>query len=60
MFERFHSLRPADEDFGQHSGLGLAIARTIIGAHDGTLRAHDAPGGGACLEIVLPAWSEDE
>ena len=60
VFERFHSLRPAGEDFGQHSGLGLAIARTIIEAHDGTLRAHDAPGGGACLEIVLPTWSEEE
>jgi len=60
VFERFHSLRPAGEDFGQHSGLGLAIARTIIEAHDGTLRAHDAPSGGACLEIVLPAWSKDE
>ena len=60
VFERFHSLRPADEDFGQHSGLGLAIARTIIVAHDGTLRAHDAPDGGACLEIMLPLWSDDE
>ena len=58
VFERFHSLRPDTEDFGQHSGLGLAIARTIIEAHDGTLRAHDAPGGGACLEIVLPAWGD--
>ncbi|MEO6716566.1 MAG: stimulus-sensing domain-containing protein [Novosphingobium sp.] len=60
VFERFHSLRPDNEDFGQHSGLGLAIARTIIEAHDGTLRAHDAPGGGASLEIVLPAWSDGE
>ena len=59
VFERFHSLRPAAEDFGNHSGLGLAIARTIIEAHDGTLRAHDAAGGGACLEIVLPAWSDE-
>jgi two-component system sensor histidine kinase ChvG len=59
VFERFHSLRPATEEFGNHSGLGLAIARTIIEAHDGTLRAHDAVGGGACLEIVLPAWSDD-
>ncbi len=25
---RFHSVRPAQEDFGRHSGLGLAIART--------------------------------
>ncbi len=57
VFERFHSLRPAGEDFGSHSGLGLAIARTIIAAHDGTLIATDRPDGhpGACLVIDLPA-----
>lgn len=58
VFERFHSLRPDMEEFGTHSGLGLAIARTVVEAHDGTLRATDRVDGeaGACLEIVLPAW----
>lgn len=57
VFERFHSLRPAGEDFGNHSGLGLAIARTIAEAHDGTLEAHDRADGasGACLVLSLPA-----
>lgn len=57
VFERFHSLRPASEDFGTHSGLGLAIARTIASAHDGTLEARDRPdgGSGACLVLSLPA-----
>ncbi len=59
VFERFHSLRPADEQFGQHSGLGLAIARTIALAHDGSLTARATPGGGACLALSLPAWSEE-
>lgn len=56
VFERFHSVRPDDEDFGSHSGLGLAIARTIVTAHDGTLTATDRPDGqaGACLVIDLP------
>ena len=57
VFERFHSLRPPGESFGSHSGLGLAIARTIVEAHDGTLTAQarrdDATG--ACLVIDLPA-----
>ena len=62
VFERFHSLRPAAEDFGNHSGLGLAIARTIVEAHDGRLTVRDKPRGkgGACLVVVLPVWGEDE
>ena len=56
VFERFHSLRPAAEDFGSHSGLGLAIARTIIEAHDGTLTAREPAATGARLVIELPAW----
>lgn len=56
VFERFHSIRPSTESFGDHSGLGLAIARTIAEAHDGSLRAFDRPDGahGACLALSLP------
>ena len=57
VFERFHSVRPEAESFGAHSGLGLAIARTIVEAHDGTLVLADPPVGerGACFVITLPA-----
>ncbi|MFM5886058.1 MAG: ATP-binding protein [Novosphingobium sp.] len=62
VFERFHSLRPSDEDFGSHSGLGLAIARTIVAAHDGTLIAtgRDDRTPGACLLVELPLDQEEE
>ena len=61
VFARFHSLRPEGEDFGGHSGLGLAIARTIVEAQDGTLVATDRPDGkpGACLVARFPAWRDD-
>ena len=61
IFERFHSLRPLDEDFGSHSGLGLAIARTIVEAHDGKLVAMDRADGkpGARLVVDLPAWESE-
>ena len=56
VFERFHSDRPENEGFGNHSGLGLAIARTIIDGHQGSIRAVDRIDDreGACFEIRLP------
>jgi two-component system sensor histidine kinase ChvG len=57
IFRRFHSVRPQGEDFGKHSGLGLAIARAIVDAHQGRITAVDREGQaqGACFEIRLPA-----
>ncbi|MEO8265175.1 MAG: ATP-binding protein [Ilumatobacteraceae bacterium] len=37
------------------SGLGLAIVRAIVEAHDGTIELSDTPGGGATFTVVLPA-----
>jgi two-component system sensor histidine kinase ChvG len=56
IFRRFHSERPASENFGKHSGLGLAIARTIIEGHHGRIAVRDRVDGknGACFEIALP------
>lgn len=56
VFQRFHSDRPDAEGFGHHSGLGLAIARTIAEAHAGSLHVADRADGqpGACLVLDLP------
>jgi two-component system sensor histidine kinase ChvG len=60
VFERFHSLRPAGEAFARHSGLGLAIARTVVEAHFGRMLALSRGDGlpGARLEVTLPAWRD--
>ena len=41
VFERFYSERPVQEEFGNHSGLGLSIVRQIIIAHGGKVFAEN-------------------
>ena len=54
IFQRFYTERPPDENFGQHSGLGLSIARQIANAHGGSLIAANQPDGGAIFTLCLP------
>ena len=59
IFDRFYTERPEGEQFGTHSGLGLAISKQIIDAHDGHIRAenrHDHNGSrkGARFILDLP------
>lgn len=57
IFNRFHSIRPDEEHFGRHSGLGLAIAKAIVEGHDGEISVYDrddAPSGARFI-ITLPA-----
>lgn len=53
----FHPFVTTKED---GLGVGLAISRTIIQAHGGTLSFGDNPGGGAIFTIDLPAAGDGE
>jgi two-component system, OmpR family, sensor histidine kinase ChvG len=60
IFSRFYTERPQGEDFGNHSGLGLAICKQIIAAHEGQIYAenrYDSNGKiiGARFIIILKA-----
>jgi len=62
IFERFYTDRPEADEFGQNSGLGLAITRQIVEAHRGTIHAENrkrADGGveGARFTVILPGPS---
>lgn len=62
VFRRFHSVRPAEEAFGRHSGLGLAIARSVLDAHGGTITIEDRADGrsGARFVVRLPLPGDAE
>jgi C4-dicarboxylate-specific signal transduction histidine kinase len=49
MFEPLYTTKP------EGLGMGLAIARTIVHAHGGQLRASNNPAGGATFGFILPA-----
>ena len=46
--------QPMPEPYDEGLGLRLLIARAIAEAHDGTLQADAAPGGGLRLRCELP------
>ncbi|MDB5706187.1 MAG: histidine kinase [Sphingomonas bacterium] len=56
VFSRFQSLRPESEEFGKHSGLGLAIARTIVEGHQGSIAVESREDrlSGARFVVRLP------
>jgi two-component system sensor histidine kinase KdpD len=61
VFDMFYSLRRGDRTHAEGTGLGLAICRGLIGAHGGTVTAHDGPGGrGTCMRMCLPLTTPEE
>ncbi|MFM8323007.1 MAG: sensor histidine kinase, partial [Chloroflexota bacterium] len=54
IFDRFYRGDAARTQAGE-SGLGLAIARSIVEAHGGKIEVSSTPGAGAEFQIWLPA-----
>jgi signal transduction histidine kinase len=54
LFEQFYRGEQARSRATGGAGLGLAIARGIVEAHDGRIWAENVPDGGACIGFYLP------
>lgn len=53
VFDRFYRADAARTS-GEESGLGLAIAKSIVEAHRGEISARSIPGRGTTIRIALP------
>jgi two-component system sensor histidine kinase KdpD len=61
IFDMFYTVRQGDRGQGQGTGLGLAICRGMIGAHGGSVTAHEGQGGvGTRMRIGLPLTQPPE
>jgi signal transduction histidine kinase len=54
IFDRFYRGDDARETNEGESGLGLAIAKSLVEAHGGTITAASAPDEGSTFTIILP------
>ncbi len=54
IFEPFYRADPSRSRDSGGVGLGLSIVAAVAGAHGGSVRVTDTPGGGATFEIELP------
>ncbi len=54
IFDRFARLDPARASGTGGAGLGLAIARSIVELHGGSICVTEPPSGGCCFELMVP------
>lgn len=53
IFKRFYKGDHVEEEFHDNAGLGLAISRKIIEAHDGTIEVESELGKGTCFIVNI-------
>jgi signal transduction histidine kinase len=57
IFDKYYRGRQATRD-QQGAGLGLALVKAIVDAHEGKILVANVPGGGALFTVRLPAAGE--
>jgi PAS domain S-box-containing protein len=54
LFDRFYRAQEARSGHYSGAGLGLAISKAIIDAHEGEIRVTSEPGRGSTFRVLLP------
>ena len=60
IFDKFERVNDADNRLEYGHGLGLYIARRLLAAQGGDIRAANAAGGGACFTFRLPLFEVED
>jgi two-component system phosphate regulon sensor histidine kinase PhoR len=60
LFERFHRARNVSSRYYGGLGLGLYIARAIVGAHGGEISVESEEGSGSTFTMTLPVAGIDD
>jgi signal transduction histidine kinase len=61
VFEKFHQVKGGGKrSVGQGVGLGLAICKTIVDAHRGSIWVEDNPGGGSIFRLEMRSAQKQE
>jgi two-component system sensor histidine kinase BaeS len=58
LFDRLYRVEGSRSRHSGGAGLGLAICRTIVEAHEGTIEALPSPLGGVLISMALPLTGE--
>ncbi len=58
IFARFYRVDDYRDRISRGAGLGLALCKTIIEEHDGTITASHSDLGGVAMTIILPKSGE--
>jgi len=59
LFDRFYRADESRSRIEGGAGLGLAISKRIVEAHDGVIEVESRPGEGACFRFYLPIEGPD-
>ena len=57
LFDRLYRVEGSRNRATGGAGLGLAICKSIVETHDGTISAHPSPLGGILIRVNLPLVS---